>query len=141
MKTLVICASSSHYEQVSKVRDELEALGFKVIVPKSVNRMRDAGDFSRENYQEDFTRNKSDLIRSHFDEIPNGDCVLVLNYEKNGKANYIGGNVFLEMGLAFYLKKPIYVLNNLPDYVPYYDELIGFNPTVLQGNLSLLKTA
>ena len=42
----------------------------------------------------------------------------------------------MEMTVAFYLNKPIYLLNALPDEPPYLEEIIGMNPIPLSGNLS-----
>lgn len=78
---------------------------------------------------------ENDAIREHWNTIENSDVVLVLNYEKHGVKNYIGGNSFLEMGFAYILKKPIYLLNPIPD-MPYYGtEIIAMKPIVLDGNL------
>jgi len=46
---------------------------------------------------------------------------LVVNPDKNNVANYIGGNVFLEMGYAHILKKKIFLYNDIPA-MPYADE-------------------
>lgn len=77
-------------------------------------------------------------MSDHFDEIARGDVTLILNYEKRGIANYIGGNVLMEMAVAFYLKKPIVVLNDLPKDSAYLEELMGVNPIILNGDISLL---
>ena len=42
------------------------------------------------------------------------DAVLVLNYEKNGVAGYIGAGVLMEMAVAHSLGKPIFILFPLP---------------------------
>ena len=51
-------------------------------------------------------------------------------------ANYIGGNTFLEMGVAFYLNKPIYLLNIIPE-IDYKEELLGMKPTIINNNLEI----
>jgi hypothetical protein len=63
----------------------------------------------------------------------------VLNYEKHGVANYIGGNVLIEMGVAFYLGKTIFILNDVPKESSFYEELVGMNPVVLNGTLRDIK--
>lgn len=72
-------------------------------------------------------------MRGHFDEVARGDAVLVLNYEKHGVQNYIGGNVLMEMALAFYLKKPIFIINEVPKESAFLEEIIGLGPIVLHG--------
>ncbi len=72
-------------------------------------------------------------MKGHFNEVVKGDAILVINNEKHGINNYIGGNVLMEMALAFHLDKPIYILNELPDESSFLEEIIGMNPTVLHG--------
>jgi len=81
---------------------------------------------------------KAKLIREHFSEIEKCDAILVMNYEKHGKKNYIGPNVLMEMSTAFYLNKPIYVLNGLPEDSPLIDEVLGLEPVFLYGDISKL---
>ena len=62
------------------------------------------------------------------------DAVLVLNYTKNNIDNYIGGATFLEMYDAFRLGKTIYMINDIPNGL-LKDEIIGFNPIIINGDL------
>src|SRR3990167_4062096 len=62
------------------------------------------------------------------------DAILVCNYDKNGIAGYVGANTLLEMGLAFHLRKPIYLLNAIPE-VSYKEEILGMQPIVIDGDL------
>jgi hypothetical protein len=57
-------------------------------------------------------------------------AIYVANYEKNGIPGYIGGNSFLEMGLAYYRKIPIFLLNDIPA-ISYKDELIALKPIIV----------
>ena len=60
------------------------------------------------------------------------------NYEKRGIAGYIGGNTLIEIGLAFYLKKPIYLMNDVSSELSYKVEILGMRPIVLHGDLNLI---
>jgi len=51
--------------------------------------------------------------------------------------NYIGANTFLEMAFAYILKKPIFILNNIPEQ-PNTVEIEGLKPILLNGNLNAL---
>ena len=64
---------------------------------------------------------------------------MVINLDKHGSKNYIGGNVLVEMAIAFYRNTPIYLLNDIPEDSLYAEELIGMNPIVLSGQLSSIK--
>ena len=53
--------------------------------------------------------------------------------------NYIGASTFLEMYEAFMQDKRIYILFGLPDSL-LLDEIRGFNPTLLNGDLSRIPS-
>ena len=74
------------------------------------------------------------MIKRYYKIIQNSDAVLVLNFDKNGIKNYIGGNTFLEMGFAYVLNKPIYLVNPIPDMI-YTDEIKAMQPKILNGDL------
>ena len=82
------------------------------------------------------------MYKQSEDTISKMDAVLVLNLdkEKDGKLfeNYIGGATFLEMYDAFRLGKKIYLYNDIPDGM-LYDEIEGFNPIIINGDLDLIK--
>ncbi len=78
---------------------------------------------------------KEDAIKDHFEKIEWCDVVVVANYEKRGVKGYIGGNTLIEIGLAFYLKKPIYILNPVSSELSYKVEILGMKPIVLSGNI------
>jgi hypothetical protein len=81
------------------------------------------------------TNGKEEAFRKHFEKIEWADAMLVANFDKNEVRGYIGGSVLMEMAVAFYLKKPIYALNSLPE-IPYKDELQVMNPIVIGRDLS-----
>lgn len=141
---LAVCSSASFYKTVIALSYELEALIIEVILPKTAQKMKQEG---RENDEAitDWSNSpigyhgKAILIRQHFNEIADCDAILVTNYEKHGKQNYIGPNVLMEMSTAFFLNKPIYVLNDQPNDSPLIDEILGLEPTFLNGDIQKLK--
>lgn len=56
---------------------------------------------------------KAKAIMDHFDKVVWADVTLVTNYKKNNIKGYIGGNTLMEMGLAFFLKKKIYLITSI----------------------------
>ncbi len=140
---LAICSSASFYPTVIELSYELERLGFTVILPKTAQHMKENGPDNIEAIT-DWSNSsvgyhgKSLLIREHFEEIAQCDAVLVTNYEKHSKENYIGPNVLMEMGVGFFLHKPIYVLHGQPASSPLIDEILGLEPVFLDGNLQKL---
>ncbi len=77
---------------------------------------------------------KGEMLYKSIEIIEKIDAVLVLNFEKNGIKNYIGGATFLEMYDAFRLKKKIFLYNDIPEGI-LKDEIVGFNPVLIGGDL------
>lgn len=140
MKRIVICSSASFYRQAVSIQKRLEERELQVVLPDAANRMKETGDFDVSHYKtwfgrpEDYTR-KAELIKGHFDKIAQGDAILVLNYKKNDIDNYIGGNVLMEMGIAFHLGKPIFILNDPPENSSFEEEILGMQPIFLHGEV------
>jgi hypothetical protein len=44
----------------------------------------------------------------------------------------------MEMGLAFFLRKKIYLLHEIPK-LPYKEEILGVKPIILDNDLSKIK--
>jgi hypothetical protein len=83
-------------------------------------------------------KNHSQRISDHFNKVEWSDAILVTNYEKNNTPGYIGPNTLMEMGLAFHLKKPIFLLNPVPE-LAWKEEIVGLNPRVIDNDLSKLN--
>jgi Asp-tRNA(Asn)/Glu-tRNA(Gln) amidotransferase B subunit len=79
------------------------------------------------------------MYKQSEETISQMDGVLVLNFDKvvDGVTykNYIGGATFLEIYDAFRMNKKIYMYNDIPDGI-LFDELQGFAPIILNGDLS-----
>jgi hypothetical protein len=139
--TITICASSSFYRQVVDLQELLSAQGFNVLVPNMASKMKDEDNFERTAYQPWLTDPtkygvKADLIRGHFNKVAASDAVLVVNGEKHGIPNYIGGNVLMEMSLAFHLGLPIYIFNDFPETSTFMEEIRGMLPVTLNGQIN-----
>ncbi|MGH7241696.1 MAG: hypothetical protein ACREGB_05360 [Candidatus Saccharimonadales bacterium] len=139
-KTIVLCSSANFYKHVNDLADELAELGFRAVVPHNARAMKESGNYDPAAYKtwygnaDDFDK-KAQYMRWHFDEIAKGDAVLVVNDTKHDVDGYIGSNVLLEMGLAFYLHKPIFILNSVDTEAANYEEVYGMAPVFLDGDL------
>jgi hypothetical protein len=143
---ITICASVERVQEIKEIPDRLTAQGHDVLIPFYTQKLLD-GEVSLEEYKRvkeaegDFSfRQQSDesLIRKHFRKISNSDAIFVLNADKKGIANYIGGNTFLEMGFAHVLGKKIFLMNPLPE-MHYSDELKEMDPIVLDSDLTKVR--
>ena len=145
---ITLCGSIAHYDRMREVNAALASAGHTVRLPPT----HEPDDSGKMIPVEEYYRirkaetsdtgwvweRKAEAIRKHFEKIDWCDVILVVNEEKRGISGYIGGNTLMEMGLAFWLKKPIYLLNGVPD-VPYREEILGVRPIVLDGDLSRLS--
>jgi len=142
-KTIVICSSAAFYEHVNQIAEQLQKMGFNVVVPKTARKMKEVGDYDVTkiktwiNRPEDFGL-KHELASDHFKEVANGDAILIVNDDKPGKPNYIGPNVTMEWGLAYYLGKPAFIYKGVPKDSNYFEEVYGM-AKVIDGDLSKIN--
>ena len=138
---ITLCGSLTFMDEMRDISDRLIKLGFeKVMMPVGFGggeRERKANWTVEEDGQRKIDRNS---IEEHYLKIKESSCILVINYTKNGIKNYIGGNTLLDMGYAFVNKKPIFLLNPIPD-VSYKSEIIGMKPIILGEILMFLKNS
>jgi len=115
--------------------EKLEKAGHRIIIPYRTEQYAD-GSLPQESRRESIANKvHGDLFRKYFKEIKKSDAILVVNIDKDGIENYIGGNTFLEMAFAHVLGKKQFLLNNIPN-VTYRDEIVALQPIVLNGDLN-----
>lgn len=131
---ITICGSMAFAKEMLDIKNQLEAQGHSVIVPASTGGYV-AGDINAENKKQ---KMEQDAIRVWFNYIKESDAILVVNLDKNGVANYIGGNALMEMGFAHVLNKKIFLLNPIPQ-MNYTDEIEAMKPIVINGDLSRVQ--
>ena len=127
------------HKEMRQAQKELEAMGHQALVPKSIELMDTMG-YVHPTIDEARVAAKiqHDFIREHFRKIEKSDAILVLNYDKKRIVNYIGGNTFLEMGLAYWLGKKMYLLHPIPD-MDYKTEMLAMQPIILGGDISKIE--
>ncbi len=133
MKVLLIC-SKAFYDRLSPIKDSLESAGHEVYMPNCWDHPETEAMYRGTSEHSAW---KASMFKKSEETIKNMDAVLVLNYDKNGYKNYIGGATFLEIYDAFRMNKKIFFMNDLPEGM-LHDELIGFSPIVIYGDLSRL---
>ncbi len=134
MKIMLIC-SKAFYGNLTEYKQSLENLGHEVFMPNCWDAPETEAKYRGTAQHHIF---KAQMYRQSEEAIKNVDAVLVLNFNKNGQANYIGGATFLEIYDAFRMNKKIYFVNEIPDNM-LKDELIGFNPTIIGNDFSKIN--
>lgn len=138
---------------MEKLKSELEARGHEVMIPLLREEVPEFGagrKLSFGQYLEDhggiesfpvghvLWDVKESAINEHFRKVEWCDAILVANYDKKGIAGYVGGNTLIEIGLAFYLKKPIYLLKEVSTELTYKQEILAMKPILLNDDISLI---
>ena len=121
---IVLCGSMKVKDKIVEISNELEKMGYNVLLPVECMQGLE----------------KVIASRAHFDRISNPDnqAILIVNVTKNGIENYIGPNSFAEIAFGFYFNKKVFLLNDI--YEPYKDEIIGWNIKCLNGDLSKIAS-
>lgn len=133
---LFIITSTSFYDKIAPIKEELENRGFELVMPNTY----DFPNLVKETWEKSFleyAQLKQKLFKKSEENIKNVDAVLCLNFEKNNVKNYIGGATFIEIYEAFKNNKKIYLYHDIPEGL-FYDEIAGFEPIILNENLDLI---
>ncbi len=140
MRVLIICSKNFYYK-IKDIKSILEKNNIEVFLPNCYDdptteqRMREKGKKEHQEF-------KSKMYKQSEETIAKMDAVLVLNFDKEKDdqvlKNYIGGATFLEMYDAFRLGKKIFLYNEIPNGM-LFDEIEGFNPIIINGNLDIIK--
>lgn len=136
MKIWIIC-SKSFYDKIAPIKDALEKDGNEITLPNSY----DHPGMEQESWNkspEEHIKFKQRMFELSRNIAKTVDAALVLNFEKHGIPDYIGGATFLEIYDAFCEKKKIFLMNDIPEGI-LFDELQGMNPVVIHGDLSKIK--
>lgn len=131
---IFICASKHSYHKIPEIVPTLEKAGHILTMPNSYDKPFMEEEMKKLS-REEHVAWKQEMLKKDEKNIEPQDAIFVLNLEKKGVPNYIGGATFLEIHTAFRLGKKVFLYNAIPDCI-FTDELQGMNPTVLEGDLT-----
>ena len=140
MKIFIVC-SKKFYSKVEPIKETLEKRGDKIILPnlyEDRNKKIEPEDQAWITGADEHSKFKRSMYKMSKEKISNVDALLVLNFDKENKKNYIGGATFLEMYNAFIENKKIFLYNDIP-FGDLYDEIHSLEPKVINGDLNLIK--
>lgn len=115
MKIMII-GSMTFAKEMLQTKEELEKLGHTAEAPFDAEYHA-----SDEEAIDDLERNlqyclENDVIWRGFQQVVNVDAVLVLNHPKNGIDGYVGTSTLMEIAIAHWYRKKIFLLHELPDH-------------------------
>jgi hypothetical protein len=79
------------------------------------------------------------IMKNFFDEIRESEWVLFLNYDKKWISGYVWASVLMEIWIAYFLDKKIYLLNPIDKSQSYALEIFLTNPIILNWDLNQIK--
>lgn len=134
---IFICSSKHLYGKIPPIKEQLEKQGHTITLPNSYEEPLKEEEIKTQG-AEVHAEWKAMMFKLQEKKILENDAVLVINFEKKGQPNYIGGATFLEIFKAFELGKKIYLYNPVPENV-FTDELVAMKPVVINGDISKVK--
>ena len=143
---IAICSSALFARQSCEVKEKLEKRGFEVFLyPQKVEvdgRTIDVGEYykmRKNNLTQELLKIKRQLIDEHIKKIKNSDAILVLNLDRGENRGYVGGNTFLEMGIAYFLGKKVFIWKKPSQNLPYFEEIMALSPISIGENLERIE--
>lgn len=129
-----IVGSMQFVDKMLKVQEGLSKLGHEVFITSLHKNLVGKTDEEIEKIKLHQKYNMN-AICVFWNEMQGVDAVLVLNFDKNGIKNYIGGNTLIEIGFAYVLNQKIFLWNPVPE-IPYYKtEIEAMRPIIINGDL------
>ena len=133
---IAICGSMAFAKDMLEAQETLKGMGHEPLVPIDTHECVENPGLTVD--MEHCIANN--VVRDHYEKIESSDAVLIINHAKNGVKGYVGANTLIEMGIAHFLKKRIFLLNKIPD-MRCGVEIKLMEPTVLDGRLEGLGRA
>lgn len=122
-------------EKMLETKEKLDRLGHHAFVTDLHKAFAGKNSDEIEKIKIDQKNNK-DAIREFWRAMQGADAVLVLNLDKNGIKNYIGGNTLMEIGFAHVLDQKIFLYNPIPEIPFCKSEIEAMKPVIINGDLS-----
>lgn len=138
---IMICGSMTFAKDMISIKQKLGKLGHVVNVsPDTESHIINPGliDDLASDYKH---AQENNILKKCFDLIAKSDAILVLNHDKNGVEGYVGTSSLMEIGLAYYLGKKIFLLNPLPDSSNHrwVHEVEIMQPVIINGEIGRIK--
>ena len=125
-------------EKMLEAKKKLEKMGHEVLISPFIDAYPGKSEKEKEKITL-FHKNEKDAIREFWRRFQTCDAILVVNHDRRGIKNYIGGNTLMEIGFAHVLDKKIFLLNPIPDIEYYKSEIEAVRPIIINGDFSKIK--
>lgn len=124
-------------DEMLEIGEELKKLGHEPVYSGFIERYAGLADeeIEKRKLEDKFENDASKEFWSRMDGV---DAILILNYDRKGIENYVGGNSFLDLGYAHHKGIKKFLLNPIPEIDLYKTEIEAMAPVVLNGDLALI---
>jgi len=143
---IAICSSAEFAKESQKIKKKLEEKGLEVLLyPQTVTVKQNTMDvceyykMRKKKLTPEVLEAKRQLMNEHIEKIKTSDAVLILNLDKPQTKGYVGGNTFLEMGIAYCLGKKVFIWKKPSESLPYFEEIAAIKPINIEENLEKIK--
>ena len=133
-----IIGSMQFTDKMIEVREQLRGLGHDAFLTDLHKAMvgKTADEIEKIKL---YQKNNMDAIRAFWRMMQGADAVLVLNLDKNGIKNYVGGNTLMEIGFAHVLNQKVFLMNPIPEMPYCKTEIEAVKPVILYGDLTKIR--
>lgn len=138
---IYVLGSTTFMREMVQAKDDLISLGFDGWIHPDYEafvRGEKQSILEKAKTEHAAVKRENNYLKVHYKHILESDAILIINGEKNGIKNYIGGNVLIEMGQAYVNNKIIFLFNDIPTNFPYTAEIECMDPVCLHGDLNNL---
>ena len=136
-----IIGSMKFAKKMKKLQGELKKIDHMASLPFGTE-----DHLNDPNFVDDLERNfeysiENDILKESFKLVRDAECVLVVNHLRNGMSGYLGTSTLMEIGIAHFLNKKIFILNPIPHFeeARWAHEVMIMKPTIINGDLSKIK--
>lgn len=133
-----IISSMQFTDKMLEVRDKLQKLGHDAFLTDLHKSMIGKNEEEIEKIKL-YQKYNMDAIRKFWRAMQGADAVIVLNFDKNGIKNYIGGNTLMEIGFAHVLNQKVFLWNPIPEMPYCKTEIEAVRPVIINGDLSKIN--
>lgn len=133
-----IIGSMQYTEKMIEARDELIKHGHNAFLTNLATPFIGKTDEEKEAIKL-HQKHNLDAIREFWRLMQGADAVLVMNFDKHGIQNYVGGNTLMEIGFAHVLNQRIFLYHQIPEMPYCKSEIEAVKPIIINEDLSLIK--
>ena len=131
---ITIAGSMAFAKEQIDIKNKLEEMGHEVQVSDDIFDYANSPKLKLSFEKELELSLKHDILKTFYKKIADSDALFVCNLNKNNIDGYLGTSMLMEIALAYYLNKKIYLLNDFDKNQGYALEVSIINPVVLNGD-------